>query len=53
MRCPVVQSNFTEARQASFLTGFSGGLNPRGLVLTPLLLRILALVAVMLLANLS
>ena len=48
----MVDSTSNEASQASFVPGIPGGLNPRGLVLTPLLLRILALVAVMLLANL-
>lgn len=37
-----------EATQAPLIPG---GLSPRGLVLTPLLVRILALVAVMLLAQ--
>jgi len=42
-------SAFSEATPVSLLPR---GLNPRGLVLTPLLVRILALVAVMILANL-
>jgi hypothetical protein len=46
----MVDRKSNEASQASLLPG---ALNPRGLVLTPLLIRILALVAVMLLANLS